>query len=601
MGTKTKGRKTVVVSLQPERQTDKPSALDTMLTPRVRKLIILLLTVFPAVVVLFFIKYFGANVAFADQWDFVPFLEKMYTGHLSFGDFFAQHNEHRLIFPRAVMAVLALLTHYNNVAEMYFGLFVMCLTGYVFFLVYRRIFGTGESSLWAFVPISLLVFSLKQSGNILWGWQIQIFMLTFFFLAAVYLLDTLNSSRNRFLLALASAIGATFSFANGMMVWPVGLLQLFLEGRAADVEKKNFYYRAAGIWGLTGIIVGLSYFHGYVKPTQHPSLLSILRSPMDFINYVLGSVGVPLAIGEFVLPVGAVLLIGYLFLIPYYMKHYSTSRARIALPLILFSLISSLVMAVGRSGFGPEQALASRYVTITYLGIAGLYMAAFSFVREKKRFSNFIYGFILLYVFFSMAIGYTMVLRATAVKATNYDIMSYCIKNYRYQSDNALTNYYPAPDVVMDRASILERYRLNVFSEPFIKLPEVCNGQADLFYADMLNDISLSDNGNAVITIAGDVRDIQITGWAIDEKLGKCASGVYVAVDDRINIPALYARYREDVAQSLGNDDYAYSGFAAIFSSSVAGKGRHTLSFKVIGADGKGYYEAKRKITLEVR
>ncbi len=600
MVAKTKERESAFAGLQNMQGHDKASTLDTLLSPRARKLIILILTLFPAVTVFFFIKSFGANVAFGDQWDFVPFLEKMFTGHLSFSDFFAQHNEHRLILPRAVMALLALLTHYNNVAEMYFGLFVMCLTGYIFFLIYRRALGVSEAALWAFIPISLLVFSLKQSGNILWGWQIQIFMLTFFFLATVYLIDTLDGSWKRLLLAVASAIGTTFSFANGMLAWPVCLLQLLLEGRSAEAERKGFYYKAALIWGLASVAVCLVYFHGYVKPTQHPSLLAVLQNPFDFISYVLGSVGVPLAIGTFVLPIGAVLLLGYLFLIPYYFKSYSASRTRIVLPLILFSLISSLVMAVGRSGFGPEQALASRYITITYIGIAGLYMALFSLVREKKRFSSFAYSLFLLYIILSMAIGYNTTLKIIAAETANRDLLSYCMKNYRYQSDSMLTVCCSIPGAVISRAPILEQYHLNVFNEPFVELPEICNGSAGLFCADTFNDRSLTDIGKDVLIVDEDIENIQIIGWAIDEKMCSYAGGVYVTIDDRIDIPALYGRYREDVAQALGDKNYACSGFVALFSSKVAGKGRHTLSFKVIGADGKGYYVPKKKIMVDI-
>lgn len=595
-----KERESVSAGLQDVRWLDGASALDTLLSLRARKLIIFLLAVFPAVTVFFFIKYFGVNVAFGDQWDFVPFLEKMFTGQLHFSDFFAQHNEHRLIFPRAVMAVLALLTHYNNVAEMYFSLFVMCLTGYLLFLICRRALGTSEAALWAFIPISLLVFSLKQSGNILWGWQIQIFMLTFFFLAAVYLIDTLSGSWKRFLLAVVSSIGTTFSFANGMLAWPVCLLQLLLEGRSAEAEKKRFYYKAALIWGLIGVAVCLIYFRGYVKPMQHPSLLAILQNPLDFINYVLGSVGVPLAIGTFVFPVGVVLLLGYLFLIPYYFKAYSASKARIVLPLILFSLISSLVMAVGRSGFGPEQSLSSRYITITYIGIAGLYIALFSFVRERKRFSAFAYSLFLLYIILSMAIGYNTTLKIVAAEAVNNDLFSYCIKNYRYQSDSMLAACCSIPGTVTGRAPILERYRLNVFNEPFAELPEICNGSTSLFYANTFNDLSVTDIDKKVFIVDEDIEDIQITGWAIDEKMRRYAGGVYVTIDDRIDVPALYGRYREDVTQAFGDENYACSGFVAIFSSEVAGKGRHTLSFKVIGADGKGYYVPGQKIVMDV-
>jgi len=156
------------------------------------------------------------------------------------------------------------------------------------------------------------------------------------------------------------------------------------------------------------------------------------------------------------------------------------------------------------------------------------------------------------------------------------------------------------PGTVTGRAPILERYRLNVFNEPFAELPEICNGSTSLFYANTFNDLSVTDIDKKVFIVDEDIEDIQITGWAIDEKMRRYAGGVYVTIDDRIDVPALYGRYREDVTQALGDENYACSGFVAIFSSEVAGKGRHTLSFKVIGADGKGYYVPGQKIVMDV-
>src|SRR5436189_3578557 len=45
----------------------------------------------------------GVDVPFWDQWDgTAPLFEKMAAGTLRFADFFAQHNEHRLLFPRLI-------------------------------------------------------------------------------------------------------------------------------------------------------------------------------------------------------------------------------------------------------------------------------------------------------------------------------------------------------------------------------------------------------------------------------------------------------------------------------------------------------------------
>src|SRR5882724_12820993 len=43
----------------------------------------------------------GVDTPFGDEWDgTAPLFEKMAAGTLGFADFFAQHNQHRILFPR---------------------------------------------------------------------------------------------------------------------------------------------------------------------------------------------------------------------------------------------------------------------------------------------------------------------------------------------------------------------------------------------------------------------------------------------------------------------------------------------------------------------
>ena len=62
----------------------------------------------------------GVDVPVMDEWDgTAPLFEKMADGSLGFGDFFAQHNEHRIFFPRLIFFTLGRLTHWNIRAELW--------------------------------------------------------------------------------------------------------------------------------------------------------------------------------------------------------------------------------------------------------------------------------------------------------------------------------------------------------------------------------------------------------------------------------------------------------------------------------------------------
>src|SRR5881392_719350 len=80
----------------------------------------LLLIAAPPLLIGFLIFRDGVDTPFWDQWDgTAPLFEKMAAGTLGFADFFAQHNEHRIFFPRLISFGLGWLTHWNVRAELF--------------------------------------------------------------------------------------------------------------------------------------------------------------------------------------------------------------------------------------------------------------------------------------------------------------------------------------------------------------------------------------------------------------------------------------------------------------------------------------------------
>src|SRR6476646_5984332 len=60
------------------------------------------------------------NLPVLDEWNgTAPLFEKMADGTLGIADFFAQHNEHRIFFPRLIFFTLGRLTHWNIRAELW--------------------------------------------------------------------------------------------------------------------------------------------------------------------------------------------------------------------------------------------------------------------------------------------------------------------------------------------------------------------------------------------------------------------------------------------------------------------------------------------------
>lgn len=427
--------------------------------PAFKRWLVILLILSPAILEAIYIKFFGVNVVSWDQWDFVPFIEKLFSNNLSVYDLFQQHNEHRLFFPRIVMLILAYISSYNNLYEMYFSWTLALLIFAVVFLAYKSGFGTSTKMLMAFIPISFMIFDLKQFGNILWGFQLQIYLCVIGFVSSIYMLDKSNKLDANFLLAAGGGVLASYSFVNGLAAWPSGLIFILLSGK----DK-----RMAVVWSFIGLLTTAIYFIHWTKPAGNPSTFLIIEHPIKGLLYFTSNIGSPLGL---IIPVAAgigialiiILLIELTFLIKYGLWKENAKW----LSFILFSLISSFGMTVFRAGFGIQQALTPRYITITSLAIIGIYVLALAIYNKDRqnKMHRLLVGVILFILILGLMVGYLYGLEEGPSFCVSRMEEAYYLKTYKLQADDNLARLYPIPEVVRERAPILEKYKLNVFSD----------------------------------------------------------------------------------------------------------------------------------------
>lgn len=81
-----------------------------------------------------------------------------------------------------------------------------------------------------------------------------------------------------------------------------------------------------------------------------------------------------------------------------------------------------------------------------------------------------------------------------------------------------------------------------------------------------------------------------VRGWAIDQQTKSPAGGVIVSVAGK-DFVADYGAPRPDVADNLKSANYVNSGFKVSIDSAAIGKGKHTLTFRVVTSDRKSYYQ----------
>ncbi|MDP9003594.1 MAG: hypothetical protein M3N12_02250 [Verrucomicrobiota bacterium] len=329
--------------------------------------LIFLLGLLPMALVAAIINHYGVNVPYGDEWNIVKLLGKWDAHELSFADLYSAHNGHRILIPRLIYFAIARIAHGNLRVEMLVSLFLCILTSAGFYLLLRRTVSgstTKHLALWGL--INLFLFSPIQAENWLWGFQLQVFLSNLCLVGALVCVTRDTGTPVRFLSTLAFALAGTFSFGNGLLIWPAVFLVLLC-------RREKFSVLA--LWLALAVLVALAYLPGY--PAREPTPTSIRW--FDYLLYFAGFLGAPLAripnSNPLFLPVllGSILVALFLCLaarpVP---RREALRNAAPWLALGAYVIASAVMAARARIHSGPAHALDSRYTTISSLLLISL-------------------------------------------------------------------------------------------------------------------------------------------------------------------------------------------------------------------------------------
>jgi hypothetical protein len=420
---------------------------------------------------LLYVHLFGVNVFFADEWDFVPILQKQQRGALSVADLFVHHNEHIYFFPWTVMLLLGAVTRYNTVPLMYLTQVCLLATSVGLFLAFRKTF-TLRSPLTAlsFIPVPFLVFSFRQSENMLWGNQITFaFAQTFAVLALYFILASETKSYRKpiFSAALVSATIASFSAVQGLLVWPAGFVQLLV----APIERPAKRL-LVGLWGMVGLGEWIVYFIGYSKPRGVPPLSHILAHPAAGMDYFLTLLGSSLFWQESSAFSGGLLLtcltVANLLLV---YRDEELKQNSFWISLLLFSFLSLALITVGRASFEDEQVfaqpLASRYTTFSVLGAVSVYVMLAKVAWDRRsHIITALFGALLGFVILSIPTSYLQGVEAGTTIESYREVAAATLSTFESQPDRALLiSLEHKPAHVREYAPFLRENDYNVFAD----------------------------------------------------------------------------------------------------------------------------------------
>ena len=288
-------------------------------------------------------------------------------------------NEHLALFPSLIYAANALLNHGNNRA---LTLFTLTLMAWVFTMLYRRLpeaeredpglrifFGLSLSA-FAFTPVAAHNVAMGFSGT-------QWFLANALSMTAVALFTTRGAAagagdwRSWFTLygtLLVLGVVGVFSYTTSLCVWPALLLGVFWLGLS--------WRHLVGLVVCGLFCVGL-FLWFYETLAYHPEHNT--RDWLGLAKYMAVYFGSPftenLRLAKVLALLGA-LTAGALHL--GVLRGPLRDQRRLLAPWLMvqvYALGSALGTAVGRSNFGQEQALASRYATLPGLFWAALFVS----------------------------------------------------------------------------------------------------------------------------------------------------------------------------------------------------------------------------------
>ena len=318
-----------------------------------------------------------------DLWAFVDYWSRRPIPLLSW--LWLQHNEHRVLVPK-----LFLLLDYRAFrGEDIFPLAVIQLVqlalAVTLLSVLRRWEKVGGNEWRTAAGMALFCcFCTAQYPNFICGFQLAFILVGFFVAVAVALLLLSRESNDagcrewkRISLAMLAAMAATYSAANGVLVWPILLAVAILQrSRRVIVAVVAF---TAGLTLTSYFYHHASLYSGSLFPVHHP---------VGNLTYIAAYLGAPWSsahhLGVAVL-FGATAIAGAALVVPLVLARPERKPSLLLFSaMLVFTIGSAAMTSLGRLPLGVRQAFSERYQTISLLFWLVLGLVLILFVRRSR-------------------------------------------------------------------------------------------------------------------------------------------------------------------------------------------------------------------------
>lgn len=210
---------------------------------------------------LYFVLSFGVNVPFWDEWELLERVRNISVGKTSWWSLAAsKHNEHLIGFAFLMQVLQLLLSDYNTKALLVTGVLIQALAFVVLSVIGWRSVPDDRRPLWLALS-ALILFSLSQHKNLLWGFQTAWFLVTLLLALTLACLQKAKDLEGHdgfakwFTLGTVTAVLAIFTSTQGVIVWLAAAVYLFAR---ENYQTRDFFRSRAGyLWVVVSVLAGV--------------------------------------------------------------------------------------------------------------------------------------------------------------------------------------------------------------------------------------------------------------------------------------------------------------------------------------------------------
>ena len=363
---------------QADSMTNQKFEIETQLTLR-KKILYFAGVLFFSIHTLYYIVHFRLNFPHGDDFYIIPFsYEFAKIGQFPINEFLASASSHLVFSLKLITLPNLILNSFDLVNLYYFQWILMSITLFLLFLVIRR---TDKRLYWTLIPISATVYCpIFITGYFVFS-TIMWLSVSLGIISVVYFLTNPIRKKSNIFAAISLATFSTFFNLMGTVTWIIGIISFFKKENKSYIQKRWIV-----IWLGSLVVNGIIIF--IFAPTFSGQNKINLFLSIDGLKFLVTFLATSYRFGteniELSQIVGFFTLIIFGYLLYYFIRKEEFQKAYPWLLLITVSVISGIIIAIGRMDLEYHDGNESFYKAVSFYSQVGIFVLI-SFLIIKTR------------------------------------------------------------------------------------------------------------------------------------------------------------------------------------------------------------------------